>query len=88
MAVLEPQYRRRLLTTERRSAAAPVGCQPFRKRVSFNNLGLDDDAIEEEEAILSGELGRIRDVRQGPDGAIYVLPDTSDAMLYSVEAAE
>ena len=54
----------------------------------IRRLVLNDDAIEEEEAILSGELGRIRDVRQGPDGAIYVLPDTSDAMLYRVEAAE
>ncbi len=47
-----------------------------------------DDDIEHEEAILSGTLGRIRDVRQSPDGHLYILPDQSDAMLYRVEAGE
>ena len=47
-----------------------------------------DDGVDHEEAILSNELGRIRDVRQGPDETIYILPDSSDAMLYRVEAGE
>ena len=48
----------------------------------------NDEGAEHEEAILSNEMGRIRDVRQAPGGgAIYILPDTPDAMLYRVDAA-
>ncbi len=54
----------------------------------IRRLVLNEDGVLQEEAILSGDLGRIRDVRQAPDGAIYVLPDKSDAMLHRVEAAE
>jgi glucose/arabinose dehydrogenase len=31
--------------------------------------------------MLSGEFGRIRDVRQGPDGLIYLLTDADDGKL-------
>ncbi len=53
----------------------------------IRRLVVGDDSVEEE-AIMSGVLGRIRDVRQGPGGEVYVLPDRPDAMLYRVEAAE
>ena len=43
--------------------------------------------ISQEEPILSDEFGRIRDVRQGPDGAIYVLPDSSEAKLFRIDPA-
>ncbi|MEX5695084.1 PQQ-dependent sugar dehydrogenase, partial [Pseudomonas syringae] len=34
---------------------------------------------------LMGELNkRIRDVRQGPDGYLYVLTDEADGVLYKV----
>jgi len=41
-----------------------------------------------DEELLLGELGRIRDVRQGPDGFIYVLTDENPGALYMVEPVE
>ena len=38
-------------------------------------LELDGDAIVAEERLLTGRNERIRDVRQGPDGALYLLVD-------------
>lgn len=47
-------------------------------------LELEGDKIVHEERLL-GELGeRIRDVRQGPDGFLYVLTDDDDGALYKV----
>ncbi|MDB5456526.1 MAG: gdhB, partial [Caulobacter sp.] len=44
-------------------------------------LTLDGDKVVGEERLLT-ELGaRIRDVRVGPDGAIYVLTDAEDGQL-------
>jgi glucose/arabinose dehydrogenase len=40
-----------------------------------------------EERLLRGELGRIRDVRAGPDGLIYLLTDESRAVLARLEPA-
>ncbi len=37
------------------------------------------------EELLRGELGRIRDVRQGPDGHIYLLTGESDGSLVRLE---
>ena len=48
-------------------------------RLQFNG----DKVVHEER--LMGELNkRIRDVRQGPDGYLYVLTDESDGVLYKV----
>ena len=44
-------------------------------------LRLEDGKVAEEELILQGEIGRIRDVRQGPDG-IYLLTDDPQGGLY------
>ncbi|MGE8064297.1 PQQ-dependent sugar dehydrogenase [Pseudomonas sp. NPDC089569] len=45
-------------------------------------LQLDGDRVLHEERLL-GELGqRIRDVRQGPDGFLYVLTDEEEGALY------
>ncbi|PKL15981.1 MAG: glucose dehydrogenase [Spirochaetae bacterium HGW-Spirochaetae-5] len=38
--------------------------------------------ITSQEILLQGEIGRIRDVRQGPDGYIYILTDESNGGLY------
>ena len=47
-------------------------------------LQLDGDQVVHEERLL-GELdSRIRDVRQGPDGYLYVLTDEANAGLYRV----
>ncbi|PQP03964.1 oxidoreductase [Pseudomonas frederiksbergensis] len=47
-------------------------------------LQFDGDKVVHEERLL-GELNkRIRDVRQGPDGYLYVLTDEDDGALYKV----
>lgn len=48
---------------------------------------LDNDQVVDEEIILKGQLGRIRDVRQGPDDAIYVLTDSAQGSLYRLKVA-
>ena len=47
-------------------------------------LQFDGDKVVHEERLM-GELNkRIRDVRQGPDGYLYVLTDEDDGVLYKV----
>ncbi|MCC5908066.1 MAG: PQQ-dependent sugar dehydrogenase [Balneolaceae bacterium] len=41
-----------------------------------------------DEELLLGEVGRIRDVRQGPDGFIYVLTGENPGALYMIEPVE
>jgi len=40
-------------------------------------LEFDGNSVTKEERLLQGLRARIRDVRQGPDGAIYLLTDDS-----------
>ena len=47
-------------------------------------LDMDGDAVVGEERLFQGELGRIRDVRVGADGAIYLLTDAPDGRLLRV----
>lgn len=47
-------------------------------------LQLDGDKVVHEERLLSDLNARIRDVRQGPDGYVYVLTDEQDGVLYRV----
>lgn len=47
-------------------------------------LQLDGDKVVHEERLLGGLNARIRDVRQGPDGYLYVLTDEQDGVLYRV----
>ncbi len=44
-------------------------------------LTLDGDRVVGEERLLKGVLGRIRDVRQGPDGWLYLLTDATDGRI-------
>ncbi len=44
-------------------------------------LELEGDKIVHEERMLQGRLGRIRDVRQGPDGLLYLLTDEDNGKL-------
>jgi glucose/arabinose dehydrogenase len=44
-------------------------------------LGMDGDAVREQQWLLQGLQQRIRDVRQGPDGLLYVLTDAADGQL-------
>ncbi len=48
-------------------------------------LKLDGEKVVHEERLLKGALGRIRDVRIGPDGLIYLLADESRAVLVRLE---
>ncbi len=51
-------------------------------------LGLKDDAIVSEERLLN-EIGeRVRDVRVGPDGNVYVLTDENDGKLLRIAPPE
>ncbi|BBI72656.1 hypothetical protein HAALTHF_23100n [Vreelandella aquamarina] len=45
-------------------------------------LTLEEGQVAGEELILEGEIGRIRDVRQGPDEAMYLLTDGGQGSLY------
>lgn len=48
-------------------------------------LKLDGEKVVKEERMLQGVLGRIRDVRAGPDGFIYVLTDENPGVLARLE---
>ncbi len=48
-------------------------------------LELDGERVVKEERLLQGTLGRIRDVRAGPDGFIYLLTDESEGVLARLE---
>jgi glucose/arabinose dehydrogenase len=50
-------------------------------------LTLDGEKIVKEERLLKGVLGRIRDVRAGPDGCLYILTDESSGVLARLEPA-
>jgi len=47
-------------------------------------LQFDGDKVVHEERLLGELKARIRDVRQGPDGYLYVLTDEDDGALYRV----
>ena len=51
-------------------------------------LTIEDNQVVHAEELLHGKVGRIRDVRQAPDGHIYVLSDESDGALYRMEPAD
>jgi len=47
-------------------------------------LELDGDKVVKEEPLLQGELGRIRDVRVGPDSYLYLLTDEDNGKLVRI----
>lgn len=48
-------------------------------------LVVEDHVVVHAEELLRDRVGRIRDVRQGPDGYLYVLNDAPDGALYRIE---
>ena len=56
-------------------------------KTSLIRLELDGDRIVHEERLLGDRGERIRDVRQGPDGLIYLLTDAANGKLLRVELA-
>jgi len=51
----------------------------------LHRLVLDGDSVAHEEILLDGTIGRIRDVRQGPDGRLYLLTDEEEGGLYRLD---
>jgi glucose/arabinose dehydrogenase len=51
------------------------------RRVVFRG----DGGVAKEELLLEGRIGRIRDVRQGSDGNLYLLTDERNGALYRIE---
>ena len=51
-------------------------------------LKLDGERVVREERILKGTIGRIRDVRIGPDGYVYLLSDEQPGVLARLEPAD
>jgi len=54
----------------------------------LSRLTLKGDAAVKEERLLQGLRERIRDVRQGPDGAIYLLTDNNAGRVLRVSPAK
>lgn len=51
----------------------------------LRRLVLDGERVTHEETLLDGVVGRVRDVRQGPDGLLYVVTDEPDGGVYRIE---
>jgi glucose/arabinose dehydrogenase len=51
----------------------------------LRRLEIEGRRIVRQEVLLLDTLGRIRDVRQGPDGYLYLLTDARDGGLYRLE---
>lgn len=54
----------------------------------LRRLELDDEAVVAEEQLLGDMGARVRDVASGPDGALYLLTDSSDGLLLRLTPAE
>jgi glucose/arabinose dehydrogenase len=51
-------------------------------------LELDGEKVIGEERLIKNAIGRIRDVRVGPDGYIYLLTDARNGVLARLEPAK
>jgi glucose/arabinose dehydrogenase len=52
---------------------------------SLVRLVLNGERVVREERLLFGEVGRVRDVRVGPDGWVYLLSDAPEGALWRVK---
>jgi glucose/arabinose dehydrogenase len=52
---------------------------------SLIRLEIDGSSVVKEERLLGSANARIRDVRQGPDGYLYVLTDSADGQLLRLQ---
>lgn len=50
-----------------------------------SRITLDGNRYVSEERLLEGEIGRIRDIQQAPDGYVYLLTDEEEGALYRLE---
>jgi aldose sugar dehydrogenase len=51
-------------------------------------LVIENEKVVKEERLFVNKLGRVRDVREGPDGNLYILTDASDGELIRIEPAK
>ncbi len=51
-------------------------------------LELDGEKVVREERLIKGAIGRIRDVRVGPDGLVYLLTDERDGAIARLEVVK
>jgi glucose/arabinose dehydrogenase len=51
-------------------------------------LRFDGERVVKEERLLEGKMGRIRDVRAGPDGYLYLLIDSPDGAILRLEPGD
>jgi glucose/arabinose dehydrogenase len=58
------------------------------KFMLVSRLALNGDKVAKEERLLQGLHERIRDVRQGPSGALYLLTDNAAGRILKVSPAE
>lgn len=59
-----------------------VGSLTFKQ---LHRLVLEGENVVHEEILLTDTLGRIRDVRQGPDGMLYIVTDEEEGGVYRLE---
>ncbi len=55
--------------------------------VHLARLVLDGEQVIAEEKLLNKDYDRFRDVRQGPDGALYVMTDSSNSRIMRITPA-
>lgn len=53
----------------------------------IRRIVFEDGVAVHQEELIRGQIGRIRDVRVGPDGNIYVLTDHAEGGLYRISPA-
>lgn len=53
----------------------------------LRRIVFEDGEVVHQEEILRGELGRIRDVRTGPSGDVYVITDAADGAVFRIYPA-
>ena len=54
------------------------------KERALVRLRIENDKVTGEEHLLRDRGERIRDVREGPDGALYVVTDNSNGELWRI----
>lgn len=54
----------------------------------LRRLVLEEDGVVHEEVLLKNKIGRVRDVRTGPDDNLYVITDHDRGYLFRIEPPE
>lgn len=53
----------------------------------LRRLEIKDNIVVDQEILLHKKIGRIRDVRSGPDGFLYLLTDNKNGALYRISSS-